>query len=387
MGIEAIGANLLRLRKNQGLSQADVADQAGISRNAFRSVEKGAVTPKAETLRSLARALHVPLRELVTPVKTLRHVRFRSLKRLKRRDQVLDAVSRWLEDYCELEELLDEKPRFDLRTLSRKLEGSRHADMAAVAARVREELGIEPDCPVNDICGLLEARGVKVHAVHVESDAFLGLSVSEQDGGPAVVVNTWDRLAVEHWIFSAAHELGHLLLHLKAYDVAKTIEEKREEQEANAFASHFLMPDRAFRKKWAETAGLSLVDSVLKVKRVFRVSWRTVLYRLDEMAPAAHRGRLWPAFQRQYEQVTGNTLKKLEEPLGVERAVFRDPRANPQSSQEPASLLDYDFKSTRLYRLVRQAIEDAKVSLSRGAEILDVTPDQMRALTASWVEN
>jgi len=32
----------------------------------------------------------------------------------------------------------------------------------------------------------------------------------------------WERLSVERWIFTAAHELGHLLLHLDAYDVSKT---------------------------------------------------------------------------------------------------------------------------------------------------------------------
>jgi hypothetical protein len=35
---------------------------------------------------------------------------------------------------------------------------------------------------------------------------------TQSDGGPAVVVNVWGRLSVERWIFTAAHELGHLMI-------------------------------------------------------------------------------------------------------------------------------------------------------------------------------
>ncbi|ADG07796.1 protein of unknown function DUF955 [Kyrpidia tusciae DSM 2912] len=65
---------------------------------------------------------------------------------------------------------------------------------------------------------------------------------AQEDGGPAIVVNTWDRISVERRIFSAAHELGHLLLHLSVYRVEEESEVKAQENEANLFASHFLMP-------------------------------------------------------------------------------------------------------------------------------------------------
>lgn len=48
------------------------------------------------------------------------------------------------------------------------------------------------------------------------SDDFFGLSIGPADGGPAVVVNVWDGISVERWIFTAAHELGHLVLHLRS---------------------------------------------------------------------------------------------------------------------------------------------------------------------------
>jgi hypothetical protein len=42
------------------------------------------------------------------------------------------------------------------------------------------------------------------------------------------------------------------------------------------------MPKEVFEQEWAETQGLAFVDRVLKVKRIFRVTYRTVLHRLSE---------------------------------------------------------------------------------------------------------
>jgi transcriptional regulator with XRE-family HTH domain len=116
--VTVISTNLLRLRKARNLTQETVAEAAGFSRSAYRNLEKGQAEPRSETLRALADALGVPLRELVSPVRRLEHVRFRSLKRFKRRDQVLAEVGRWLQDFEELEALLDAKKPHSLSELS-----------------------------------------------------------------------------------------------------------------------------------------------------------------------------------------------------------------------------------------------------------------------------
>ena len=100
---QTISANLLRIRKDRGLSQVSLADNAGVSRGAYRSLEKGRSLPRGDTLKSLASALGVPLKDLLSPVRILERVRFRSLKRLKSRDQVLADVTRWLCDFLDLE--------------------------------------------------------------------------------------------------------------------------------------------------------------------------------------------------------------------------------------------------------------------------------------------
>jgi Zn-dependent peptidase ImmA (M78 family) len=251
----------------------------------------------------------------------------------------------------------------------------------AAAKRARHALGLAPDATIRDICGLLEERaGVKVITMRLASDAFFGLSVAKEDGGPAVVVNAWDRISVERWIFTAAHELGHLLLHVGAYDVSKTEEDRGEEDEANQFASHFLLPHELFELEWKEARGLPLVDRVLKVKRIFRVSYRTVLYRLSEQEQYG-RG-IWQKFQVAYKARFGQSLLKSDEPEALHPHDFSAPRA----ADEPKRLASDDFVEDRLSGLVRVALEKELITVGRAAEILEVDLKTMRAITSTWVD-
>ncbi|MFM7008922.1 MAG: ImmA/IrrE family metallo-endopeptidase, partial [Betaproteobacteria bacterium] len=215
--------------------------------------------------------------------------------------------------------------------------------------------------------------------------AFLGLSVSEEDGGPAVIVNTWERLPVEHWIFSAAHELAHLLLHLQAYQVDEELEDKDQERDADAFASHFLMPEAVFRREWNDTVGMPLFDRVLKVKRVFRVSWRTVLYRLsEEISDLNQRKGLWIHFSNAYKKINSKVLLKMDEPQGVGTDAYRDLSDLHKAGPEPAGMDRHDFQGDRLWRLVYQATMEGDITLARGSEILGIKLNEMRDLAESW---
>lgn len=95
----------------------------------------------------------------------------------------------------------------------------------------REALNLKATEPIHDICGLIESSGVKIWSLAVASNDFFGLSLGAPDGGPAIIVNVWDRIPVERWMcFSAAHELGHLLLHPHAYDSSVIDEDSAEEK-------------------------------------------------------------------------------------------------------------------------------------------------------------
>jgi len=360
--------NIRRIRTSRGLSQEQVAVGAGISRNAFRSIETGRSEPRVSSLEAIARALGVGLPALLAEPPGLSSVRFRSEKVRSRkteaiRDQVVAEVARWLRNFSGLEELLDQKKRYRLAGLAARLPDPSGPNLPIEAARLgREEVELQPHEPVRNICGLLESAGVKVLTLDLDIEGLFGLSVAADGGGPAVVVNVRDDISVERRIFTATHELGHLLLHPGAYDLTKLEEDPPEEEEADLFASHFLMPDGAFKEEWGRNSGLLLVDRVLRVKRFFQVSYQTVLRRLVDLRIADPQ-KVWMVFRADWKRRSRKALTKKVEPM---------------------PLAEVDFLEERLSRLVRQAVESEKITLSRGAEVLGFDLGTMRERVGSW---
>ncbi len=369
-----VGDALARLRADRGMSQAALAERAHISRVALGRIERGEVHARRQTLLRLAKALHVNVAELVASVEPLSQVRFRSRTRVNGREQILAEVSRWISSYEWLERALGAEVHFALRELV-----GRRLPPGELAVEARALLGLGGKEAVRDICGLLEDNGVKVLLLNKKTDAFFGLSVAPNGGGPAVVINAWDRISVERWIFTATHELGHILLHRDAYDRASSEEQEKEEREADRFASYFLMPEPGFDSEWEQTRGLPLLLRVLKVKRMFHVSYKSVLRRLVESGRELK--AVWKDFQFQHKKRFGSTLRKVDEPKQQEQGEFR---LDWNRSGEPDDLSKTDFLQDRLPRLVRSALEKKVISLSRAAEILKISQKEMRELSNSW---
>ena len=60
-----IGLNILRCRKEWGLTQEQLADRTGHSRNHIQRVETAYTAPTLATLLDIAQALEVPLEKLL----------------------------------------------------------------------------------------------------------------------------------------------------------------------------------------------------------------------------------------------------------------------------------------------------------------------------------
>ena len=360
----AVARNIRRLRAVKGLNQGELAAKAGISRNAFRAIETGEAEPRVDNLQNIANALDVSLMDIFREVPELKTLRFRSKKTMSaqqraEREDLVTRVALWLSDFNELEQMLQDRPASAVAGFERDDAGPQ-----AVAAKAREILEIGEASPVSDICDELEDAGVKLGLKASNSPVFWGLSVGLADQGPAIVVNTRRDIPVERRIFSAAHELGHLLMHPHSYDgsIGEAEDNDPEEKEADEFASYFLMPQPAFEAKWKEYRGLHFVDRVLKIKRHFMVSYMTVLWRLIEMGEAQK--SIWFLFGQLYRARMGKAL--------VGRRT------------EPFPLAEPDFREDRMDYLVRRALENNAISTSRAAEILGISLADMRGRIKSW---
>lgn len=60
----AIGLNILHYRKEQGLTQMQLAEKCGISRNYIQRIETAASSCTVNTLVDIAEALSIPLKKL-----------------------------------------------------------------------------------------------------------------------------------------------------------------------------------------------------------------------------------------------------------------------------------------------------------------------------------
>jgi hypothetical protein len=142
------------------------------------------------------------------------------------------------------------------------------------------------------------------------------------------------------------------------------------------------MPDAVFRHEWEQARGLALVERVFKLKHIFHVSYKTVLYRVQEDTGDK---AIWGKFFGAYKALYATVPDRKGEPLPLTEADFQSPEPVPKGAQEPRRLGQSVFMEDRLQRLVRDAVDQEHISLSRAAEILRLDLRTMRSVANSWV--
>lgn len=370
MAIDHLPQNLYRIRKSRNLNMESLSDLIGLSRIAYSNLENGKAQPKSSTLAALSKALQTGIGDLLADPPEFSSLRFRSNKILNKtqenmRNQLLYDVHRWLKDYNELSSLLGYPKPEQLKV--------RSSDPVKAAAEIRKIMRLEDDEPVLDIIGLLEKHGVRFYLKESKLNNFFGFSVGPADGGPAIVVNTDKGISIERRIFTAAHEMAHLLLHRSSFKPSEVSEIDAEEKEADRFAGHFLLPESGFKRELNESKGLHWIDAVLHIKRKFRVSYKTILHRIIENEKVSAKD-LYPQFSFEMKHRYGISLKNHYEPYPIVEEI----------GKEPAPLDSADFLEDKLSRLVREAFEKEEISLSKAAEILRLSLPEMRSLVDNW---
>lgn len=371
MGIEHLGRNIRRLRQSRSMTMQEAAESTGLSRMAYSNLEHGSSKPRSDTLVRLAEVFKADIRDLLASPPEFKSLRFRTHKTMSKRDldtreQIIFDAARWLHDYNELEDMLG--------ISSAALPEPEESDPAELARALRNELGLDEKEPIVDIIGLLEKWGIRFYLLPFNLKGFFGFSVGKEDGGPAIIVNISEDISVERRIFTVAHELGHLLMHKGSYMQAETGEIDREEGEADRFAGYFLLPREGFNREWKDSRGLHWVDAVLHIKRKYRVSYRAVLHRLIE-EHGLDGQELYLSFTVLIGKKYGLSLKNNYEPLSIS-----------EDTAEPERLSVSDFVEDKLHRMVREAYEQEKISMSRAAEILKISLEEMRVLNNGWGE-
>lgn len=238
-------ARLTQARLRAGLTKRAVAERLGVSAAAVGQYEAGITRPRPDLVPKLAALLDVPA-EFFLPGRPRVHLdistaHFRSLRKtpLHQRAKAVAHV----EQLWELVHALELRVQFPVVGLPgfaggemspQELPGDPVA--AARELRARWKLGLGP---IPHLVRLLESQGIVVAFLPLTDpdDACIDAFSTFRLPRPVIVMTPERATDVFRYRFSAAHELGHLVLHgdVQAGDT-------QQEREADRFAAEFLTP-------------------------------------------------------------------------------------------------------------------------------------------------
>ena len=357
-----LAENLKRRRLILGLDQSQLAELADISRMAYVKIESSKSMPQEETLDRLSKALHISVFELFEKTETPETLLFRTRKTQTAREsacqnQTIQNACKWLKDYVFLMNAAGK------RSSANSIIGFQRKPCESIrdfALSVRKSVLAKcHESSLNDLSGVLESLGVKLLFTPFLTSKCFGFSFGIKDGGPAIIVNTGFGIPAERQLFTLIHELGHLLLHKDAYGVDAGDESPKQEKEADEFAAEFLMPHEAFKNAWETRDGMLWFDRILAVKQIFKVSYKTVLHRLQEDG-SKKPVHAW--FQNGYERRFGRMLLQTIEPC-------------------PSQIV---FAPGGYVSMAREAFFMGEISESKLAELLGVSLSDTRKRIVDW---
>lgn len=354
------------LREQRGLTQTDLGQKVGVTRQTIAVWEKGERMPSVGQLAAVAQALGVPLEVFFQEVGDEPNLLFRADRSEFLTPALRTLVLKRALAYAEIEREIGEvgvtPPQMPVETYDP------HA-AERYAGEIRDFLGVE-HAPLGDVIARLEDRGLKVLLTPLP-DHVSGFSAFTERLGSVIVVN--DRHPVERQFFTALHELAHLICHRQDFlQPERAVDSKPRERLANHLAGAVLLPRdsverelRAYRGRWIPQA--MLLD--LKVR--YSASMRTILIRAEQVGLISRKqcGQQIGVLKRDYG--------KDQEPLQLRREFYRDQGKNPL---EP-------LPGSRLERLVFQALGLEAITASRAAEVLGVPLGYVRERAALWSSN
>ncbi len=271
-----------RLRQARQLAlrtKQDVASTIGVSAAAVGQYEANAMAPRPELVGALASALDV-LPEFFAAGRPQSKLEsgdafFRSLRSTTARQRA--KATSYTEQVWELVNAIERHVRLPAVSLPHlETEPGRPRDPVVTARAVRQYWGLSGK-PVAHLVRLLESKGIIVVLVPMVEhevariDAFSTLAFDR----PLMVLSVDKADDVFRHRFTAAHELGHLLMHGEY-----TAGDPALERQADRFAAEFLMPTNVVRQ---ELPARFDMRKLAQLSEHWGVSIQALVYRSKEL--------------------------------------------------------------------------------------------------------
>jgi Zn-dependent peptidase ImmA (M78 family)/transcriptional regulator with XRE-family HTH domain len=267
-------ALLLLARQYRGKSQSDVAALSGLNQGHYSRIENGLLPegPSIENVERVAKALGFPPSFFYQPDEVAGlplSVHPMHRKRASVGERVLKQIHAelnlrliHLRRYLSAIDLKDDLPLpwIDVD------EGGGPREIA----RALRSAWLIPQGPINSLTEYCERAGILV--VWCNFDAPVdGVTMRVRDLPPCIFLNR--RVSADRMRHSLAHELGHVIMHRVPTDDM--------EDEANAFAAEFLVPEKLFRN---QVIGRRItLEFLARQKTYWKVSMASILYQATDL--------------------------------------------------------------------------------------------------------
>ncbi|GAA3665263.1 XRE family transcriptional regulator [Arthrobacter ginkgonis] len=329
-----------------------MAKELNVSPMAVGHWETGSNLPKADHVAALASILDMPVAFFATG-RPYTHVseadaHFRSLRRTPARER--KKATTFVEQMWELTHALEKRVQLPEVDMPGFIDGEAtpvDLDPAGAARMVRRAWGIGPG-PIPRVVRTMEKHGIVVTLIPFAGDATATIDAFSTSRLPRpVAILTPERACdVFRHRFTAAHELGHLVLHGEA-----SHGDVKLEKEADEFAAEFLTPAIEITPRLPARLNLQALD---KLSKEWGVSIESLIYRCRELGIISE-----AVYRRAFQRL--NQLRKVE--LFVRSPVEQHPGEVPAMLQSA-------------YRLA----QDHGLTLSELADELAWKPARVRAL-------
>ncbi|ESA38499.1 transcriptional regulator [Leptolyngbya sp. Heron Island J] len=312
------GVNLIEAREARGLTGKEFGKLLGVTRQTISNYENNKRKPSLQTLEKISEKLNFPYSfflnsstensEIVAPIF------YRSMsgatKNARRKAEIkfnwLVKLVLYLSVFVETPEV--NFPDFDLPSDPNHISDE---EIERIAIEVRRFWGLG-DGPISNFLWLLENNGGIVVRRSLEAKKLDAFS-HWRDGVPYIVI-TNDKLSCARARFSAAHELGHLILHRNVPQICLNKPEyfKLIEHQANRFAAAIQMPSTAFYK---EVKRINL-EAFRFLKQRWKLSIAMFITRAEDLGCSDSKKAL--SLWKSYSRNGWKTFEPLDDDLPLE---------------------------------------------------------------------
>ena len=335
---QAVNSRMITLaRESRGYTQTKLAELIAVSQGKMSKIEQGLLTVSEPVLEELSEVLNYKKSFFFEPD----HIYPPATPFHRKKSSLSKSLQAMIESKANIQRIhfskLQKSTEFDTNIKYLDLDDY-GGSTANIAIAMRRYWKI-PKGPIENMVELLEDAGIAIMPIDFGTDAVDGFTLITPRSLPIIFINK--AMSGDRQRFTLAHELGHIVMHqVPSPDV---------ENEANGFASEFLMPSDEIKSSLRNLD----ISKAAALKPYWKVSMGALIFR------AANLNTITPNQSRYlWVKMAKNGYKK----------------------REPVRLDIEVEKPTLLNELVDLHVEQLGYSFAELSQLLHLNLDECRAL-------